>query len=170
MAYTIYSKRCRAFLGFANFYRRWIRDYCFVAHPLTTLLRKDVTFHWNTDCQRTFNKLKQCFTTAPILRHFDFDHAILVENDIFYYVSACVLSLYGDNNILHPNALFSKEHTFAECNYKIFNKELFGILRAFKEWHPYLKKFYPADYHPVQLQKSVLHVDKAPQSLPMPLV
>lgn len=132
-------KDVQAFLGFANFYRRFIKDYSKVAKALTQLTKKDVPFKWDQSAQDAFDDLKQRFTTAPILRHFDFDRPIVVETDASDYVSAGVLSQYDDDNVLHPVAFFSKKHSPPECNYEIYDKELLAIVRAFEEWRPYLE-------------------------------
>jgi hypothetical protein len=63
----------RSFLGFANFYRRFIEGYSTVAEPLTRLTRKDQPFCWETKHQKAFDMLKHAFTTAPVLRRFDHD-------------------------------------------------------------------------------------------------
>jgi hypothetical protein len=91
-------------------------------------------FLWSDECSQSFETLKQAFTTAPILRHFDYDYEIIVETDASDYVSAGVLSQYDDEGLLHPIAFFSKKHTPAECNYEIYDKELIAIIRAFEEW------------------------------------
>jgi hypothetical protein len=70
---------------------------------------------------------------VPILACFDLDQDIIVEMDASDYVSASVLSQYDDNNVLYPMAYFSKKHSTTECNYKIYDKELMAIIRAFKE-------------------------------------
>jgi hypothetical protein len=69
-----------------------------------------------------FERLKEAFTTAPVLRHFDFDHEIVVETDASDFVSAGVLSQYDKEGKLHPVAFFSKKHSPAECNYEIYDK------------------------------------------------
>jgi len=79
------------------------------------------------------------FTSAPILRHFDPDREIIVETDTSDYVSAGILSQYGDDGILHPVSFFSKKHSPAECNYEIYDKELMAIVKAFEEWQPELE-------------------------------
>jgi hypothetical protein len=60
-------KDVQAFLGFANFYRRFIKDLSKVAHPLTQLKRKDIEWNWTQEAEQAFQDLKQAFTTAPML-------------------------------------------------------------------------------------------------------
>jgi len=63
----------QSFLGFANFYRRFIQDYSRIARPLTKLTKKEAghEWKWNPEAERAFQELKKRFTTAPILAHFD---------------------------------------------------------------------------------------------------
>jgi hypothetical protein len=70
-----------------------------------------------------------------------------VETDTSDYVSAGVLSQYDDDGILHPVAFFSKKHSPAKYNYKIYDKELMAIVRAFEEWRPELE----GALHPIQV-------------------
>ena len=72
--------------------------------------------------KKAFEALKMAFTTAPILQHFDFEKAIVVETDASDFVSAGVLSQPDDNGVLRPVAFFSKKHSPAECNYEIYDK------------------------------------------------
>ena len=51
-------KGLQRFLGLASHYRRFIPQFAQVAHPLHYLTRKDVPFHWDTECQATFDDLK----------------------------------------------------------------------------------------------------------------
>jgi len=122
----------RAFLGFANFYRRFIKGYSQVVTPIVRLTRKDISFKWDEECEQAFQTLKSAFTSAPVLKHFDPDLEIIVETDASDYISAGILSQYHDG-ILHPVAFFSKKHSPAECNYEIYDKELMAIVRAFEE-------------------------------------
>jgi len=127
------------FLGFANFYRRYIRGYSIITRPLTGLTGKEKEFIWDGDHERAFKSLKTAFTTAPVLQPFDFEKRCVVETDASDFVSARVLSqpdLYG---VLHPVAFFSKKHTPAECNYEIYDNELLAVVRAFEEWRPELE-------------------------------
>ena len=132
-------KDVRVFLGFSNFYRRFIRAYSRVVSPLVNLTRKGVPFEWDGACQDAFDTLKAAFTSAPLLRHFDHERDSVVETDASDYVSAGVLSQPDDQGVMHPVAYFSKKHSPAECNYEIYDKEMLAIVRAFEEWRPHLE-------------------------------
>jgi hypothetical protein len=126
-------KDVRTFLGFANFYCRFVRNYSRIVQPLTFLTHKGVPFAWSMEQQMAFDTLKATFTSAPILARFDPDRDVIVEMDASDYVSTGVLSQYDDDNVLHPVAYFSKKHSPVECNYEIYDKELMAIVRAFEE-------------------------------------
>ena len=64
-------KDVQEFLGFANFYRRFIKDFANLAVPLTALTRKDEPWLWTPRCQKAFTLMKDAFTSAPFLAHFD---------------------------------------------------------------------------------------------------
>ena len=68
-----------------------------------------------------------------ILRHYNLNLKIIVETDTSDYVSEGILSQYNKNGVLHLIAYFFKKHNSAECNYKIYNKELMAIVCMFKE-------------------------------------
>jgi len=109
---------------------------------------KYVPFVWGPEQQAAFNLLKKVFTSAPILRQFDYDPEIIVATDASDYVSASILSQYDDEGILHLVAFYSKKHSPAECNCEIrYDKELLAIVRAFEEWRPHLE----GSLHPIQI-------------------
>jgi hypothetical protein len=122
----------QAFLGFCNFYRRFIRGYSNIMKPLTLLTRKDQPFEWTLACQAAFELMKKTVTEAPILKHFDRTKTSYVEADASDYVTSGVLSQMDDDSILHPVAFFSKRLCPAECNYEIYDKELLAIIRCFE--------------------------------------
>ena len=106
--------------------------------PITKLTGKSTPCTWGTEQERAFQGLKDAFTSAPILQHFDYEKAIVVETNASDYVSAGVPSQPDDQGVLRPVAFFSKKHSPAEGNYEIYDKELLAIVRSFKEWHPHL--------------------------------
>ena len=61
-------KEVRSFLGFGNFYRKFIHKYSEIAKPLNDLLKKDKPFNWTEECQKALENLKNRFTAEPVLR------------------------------------------------------------------------------------------------------
>jgi hypothetical protein len=86
-------KDIQSFLGFANFYRRFIPKYSGLSAPLTRLLRKNMDFAWTDKAQKAFEALKTAFTTAPILVHFNPDYRSVVETDASCNVITSLTSL-----------------------------------------------------------------------------
>jgi hypothetical protein len=58
----------RSFLGYAGFYRHFIKDFSYIARPLTNLLTKDVPFEFNDACLKSFEILKKTLISAPIIQ------------------------------------------------------------------------------------------------------
>src|SRR5205814_3149740 len=108
----------QGFLGFANFYRRFIKHFSNIVRPLVNLTKKDVKFDWTVECERAFNDLKHRFTTALILAHFDPDLECVVETDSSDHTQGGILSQYDKDGVLHPVAFFSRKLDPAESNYE----------------------------------------------------
>jgi len=129
----------QSFLGFANFYRRFIQDYSRVARPLTELTKKEQgkEWSWNLEAESAFQELKKRFTTAPILAHFDAASPVIIETDASDFAIGAVLSQRDNENRLHPVAFHSRKFQPAEINYEIHDKELLAVVDAFKYWRRY---------------------------------
>jgi len=125
------------FLGFANFYRRFIQNYSQIARPLMELTKKTEKWSWKREAGEAFEKLKQRFTTAPILAHFDPAKPVILETDASDFAIGAVLSQPDEEIRLHPIAFHSRKFTPAEINYEIHNKELLAIVDTFKHWRQY---------------------------------
>ena len=133
-------KDIQSFLGFANFYWRFILKYSAITKPLTSATKKNITFVWTSDCKSAFQLLKSAFSSALILAHFQLEYKTIIETDALDYAVATVLSQLNPNaNEIHPVAFFSQTMQSAKLNYEIHDKELLSIFVAFKEWHTYLK-------------------------------
>ncbi len=130
MATTI--KELQRFLGFSNFYRRFIQNYSTLTGPLTNLLRnKPKSLSWSTAANEAFERLKTSFTQAPILVHPDPERPFIVEVDASTTGVGAVLSQQqGNPSRLHPCAFFSRKLSLAERNYDIGNRELLAIKLA----------------------------------------
>jgi transposase InsO family protein len=130
----------QSFLGFCNFYRRFIRNYGRVARPLNRLTRKDVPFKFDTACHESFKKLKELLISAPVLIHYRPNRPTRLETDSSDGVVAAVLSqLYEEDSQWHPVAFFSKTMAPAECNYAIHDKEMLAIIRSLQEYRAELE-------------------------------
>jgi hypothetical protein len=132
-------KEVQSFLGFANFYRRFIANYSDMSVPLTRLTRKNVRWEWSPVCQEAFRLLKDAFTSAPALHHFDPALPPIVETDASDYAIAGILSLRAADGDVHPVAFYSRTLHGAELNYDTHDKELLAIFEAFKTWRHYLE-------------------------------
>ena len=129
----------RGFLGFANFYRRFIKDFAKMARPLNDLTKKDVPWTWGTGQQEAFDALKQAFITAPILRLWDPTRPTRVEVDASGFATGGVLLQQHEDTLWHPVAFRSASMDPAERNYEIYDREMLGIIEALKDWRNFLE-------------------------------
>ncbi|KAI3368651.1 hypothetical protein L3Q82_025653 [Scortum barcoo] len=133
-------KQLQRFLGFANFYRRFIRGYSTVAAPLTALTSSKVTFQWSVAAKEAFDALKTRFTSAPILIMPDPERQFILEVDASDVGVGAVLSQRSlEDQKLHPCAFFSRRLSPAEKNYDIGNRELLAVKLALEEWRHWLE-------------------------------
>ncbi|KAI2652428.1 Transposon Tf2-8 polyprotein [Labeo rohita] len=129
-------KELQRFLGFANFYRRFVEGFSLITSSLTNLLKgHPKTLYWTTDANTAFEMLKKAFTQAPLLTHPDPDLPFVVKVDASTTGVGAVLSQHhGTPPRLHPCAYFSRKLSPAEMNYDIGNRELLAIKPALEEW------------------------------------
>jgi len=128
----------RSFLGFSNFYRRFIHDYSSIARPLHDLTKKDIPFDWSTNCQEAFQNLIKALTSAPVLTHPDFSKPFLIEADASQYAIGAILSQKDDSGRYRPCAYLSHSLDETKRNWTVHDRELYSIVYALKEWRHYL--------------------------------
>jgi hypothetical protein len=131
-------REIQQFLGFANFYRRFIPGYSRVIAPMTRLLKKDINFDFDDAARASFAAIKEAFTSASFLRHFHPSLETVIETDASDFAISGVLSQYH-SKVLHPVAFMSRKMSPAERNYEIHDKELLAIVAAIKIWRHYLE-------------------------------
>ena len=130
----------RRFLGFANFYRRFIRGFSRVAAPLSALTSTLRPFSWSPEADAAFTTLKQLFTSAPVLIFPDPGHQFIVEVDASDVGLGAVLSQRSEEDqLIHPVAFLSRRFTPAERNYDVGNRELLAVHAALEEWRHWLE-------------------------------
>jgi hypothetical protein len=133
-------KAVQSFLGFANFYRRFIDGFSKIVLPMLETTHKDqAQFVWTKEAGKSFEKLKAMFTSAPMLLQFDHERETILETDSSGWSVGGVFMQVDDTGIMKPCAFFSKKNSPAECNYEIYDKEMLAIIRCLEEWDAELR-------------------------------
>ncbi|KAJ1593268.1 hypothetical protein NDA11_006650 [Ustilago hordei] len=124
------------FLGFANFYRRFIAHFARIAKPLTSLVKpteRFKKFELPEEAQQAFHQLIQSFTSAGVLQHFDYHLPTRLETDASDFAIAGVLKQEHEGR-WHPVAFYSRKMSSAEKNYEIHDKELLAVVACLTQW------------------------------------
>ena len=123
-------KDVQKFLGLANYYRQFMKDFAMIAKPLHETTRKDKKWNWGERQQKAFEELKKRFTTEPVLVTPDLDKKIRVEVDVSDFAIGGVLSMKCEDEKWSPVAYISKSLNEAERNYEIHDKEMLAIIKC----------------------------------------
>ena len=123
--------------------------------PLTALLKKSETSHapkpggkksegsgkweWTRDTELALRKLKNVFTEAPILQHFDPAKPIVLQTDASGFAIAGILNQYDGFGVLRPVNFYSWKCSPAEQNYDNDDEKLLAIVETLKQWRHYLE-------------------------------
>ena len=121
------------FLGLANYYRKFVRNFSLISAPLTDLLRKDTAYEWKTEQATAFEALKTALTSKPVLLIPDAKGDFEITSDASNIGIGAVLSQAG-----HPVAHFSRKLNKAEKNYAAHEKEALAVIEAVKQWRVYI--------------------------------
>jgi len=133
-------KQVQAFLGFANFYHRFIENFAKISKPLSGLTKKDSTWTWGKEQQNAFEVLKKAFTTAPVLRILNDEDPFKLSTNVSDFAIGAVLSQKDmQTNLWHLVAFFYKSLDVHERNYKIYDKELLAVIQGLEEYRYYLE-------------------------------
>src|SRR5258707_11065196 len=124
----------QSFLRFVNFYCHFITDYSQLTLPLTNLCKKTTPWIFGEKETTAFRSLKNLFSTAPVLCHWEPDLSMMVEMDASDHAIAGILSVTTQDNEICPVAFFSHSLQGAEKNYDTHDKELLAVFKAFKNW------------------------------------
>ena len=124
----------RSFIGFCNFYRKFIPNFSAIAQPLHNLTKKGVVFHWGKEQDNAFIKLKETFLSTPVIKMPDTTKPFFVMTDASLTASGGILMQKDSNGDLHPCAHHSATFSPTEQNYDIYDRELLTVIQALKEW------------------------------------
>ena len=132
----------RKFLGFVNFFRRFIERFAAISRPLEELTGKYAQFCWTPACQRAFDRLRQALVSAPVLRLPDTNKLFRVVTDASDVAIAGVLMQRGEESLWHPVAYTSRRLRPEEVNYHANERETLAMVHALRVWKTYLfRKF-----------------------------
>lgn len=127
----------KRFTAFANFYRRFIKNFAQLATPLNKLTRKRVEFVWSDECEEAFQAPKSRLMKPPILQYPDFNRPFIVTVDASNSACGAVLSQENDGHDL-PICFISRSFQKGELNKPVIEKELLAIHFAITYLRPYL--------------------------------
>ncbi|KAH9658022.1 hypothetical protein KPL70_023327 [Citrus sinensis] len=130
-------REVRSFLGHADFYRRFIKDFSKVSRPLCNLLAKDVPFIFDDSCLVAFEKLKQLLTSSPIIQPPNWSLPFELMCDASDYAVGAVLGQRVDR-ILHVFYYASMTLNDAQLNYSTTEKEMLAVVFALEKFRSYL--------------------------------
>ena len=161
----------QSFLGLASYYRRFIKNFAEIAHPLIELTKKkkdkanekikkmkkaeedgNNTWKWGDAEQKAFETLRECLITPPIVAFPDFDKEFLIFTDASNYGIGAVLSQIQDDKEV-VIAYSSRHLNTAERNYSAIEREALAIVYGIKRYRHYLQdeKFeIISDHRPLQ--------------------
>jgi len=123
------KKEVQSFLGFTNFYRKFIKDFSEHTRPLFDLTRNDARWRWEGAEQSAFDRLKQSVTAAPVLISPDSTRPFRIEADSSDFATGAILSqVSAEDEKWHPVTFLSKSLSPVERNYEIHNKEMLAII------------------------------------------
>src|SRR5258707_10721694 len=126
-------KDVQSFIGFVNFYQRFICDFSEIAHPLHALTWKLKDWSWGAAKQQAFDVLKSTITSAPMLAFPSKSSPFHLECDTSNFTTGAVLSQQQEDRLFHPIGFMSKSFSDTERNYQIHNKEMLVIMCALEE-------------------------------------
>ncbi|THH08105.1 hypothetical protein EW145_g2929 [Phellinidium pouzarii] len=131
-------KEVQQFLGFTNYYRRFINNYTSIAQPLDELKMKGIEWEWTPEREQAFQRLKSKFLEQPILTMPNFTKPFILETDASQKATGAVLHQYDANGNLKPCGYVSQALDSTQQRYEIYDRELLAIICGIKAWQHYL--------------------------------
>ena len=139
-------KEVKQFLGLIGYYRKFVPRFSDVARSLTNLTKKDIIFEWTSECQQTFELLKDLLMQEPILKYPDPTKPYTLYTDASKYVWSCVLTQEYEHEIDGKRKKIYHPITYASClfkgsqiNWATLTKEAFAIYSSVKKLTYYLE-------------------------------
>ncbi|UYV70981.1 K02A2.6-like, partial [Cordylochernes scorpioides] len=157
------QKTLQSFLGAVNVYNKFIADYARLRTPLNKLLKKDVKWNWDQDCQQAFTTLKESLTSKPVLHLYQVGSPCRLYCDASTQGIAGILKQVHPDGQVHPVQYFSRALRAHERNYTVSELECLAIVESVDKFRIYLTGFISADiikqHQPTQHTASTFNID-----------
>ena len=136
------AKQVKVFLGTANYYNRFIKDYSAKAYPLYQLSRKGRKFKWEGEHQKGFDEIRRSLIEAPVMSYPLDDGLYILDTDASGYAIGGVLSQVqlNDEGVEEEKVISygSKSLQPREQRYCTRRRELLAIVHFVKVFRAYL--------------------------------
>ena len=126
-------KGIHGFLGLAEYYRKFIRNFGGIAAPLHQLLIKD-GLKWNEALEFAFKQLKEALASPLVLALLDFSQLFVIEYDAS---GIGIVAILSQNN--RPISYFSEALKGSTLALSTYEKEMLAMVKSIQKWrHIYL--------------------------------
>ena len=132
-------KQVRSFVGMAQFYRRFVKDFSTIMRPIYALTNHNVDFVWSAACQRAFETVKKALICNAVLTHPDFSKEFTITTDASDYGLGACLAQEDKNSFLRPIAFASRCLNSAEQNYSATDRELLAVVFGLEQFKHYVE-------------------------------
>ncbi|GBG59559.1 hypothetical protein CBR_g49819 [Chara braunii] len=127
----------RSFLGLANYYRKFVRNFSTIVAPLRRLLKKEAIWQWYKDCTSALKKLKRALIEYLVLKVADPSLSFVVTTDASQYGIGAVLQ-QDDDNGYRPVEFMSARMPSEKVATSTYERELYSLRQALEHWKHYL--------------------------------
>lgn len=131
------QRQIKSWLGLCSYYRKFVENFAQIVKPINRLLKKDIKYEWNEECQKAFDLMKVKLTTPPLLIYPDFEKDFIIRTDSSDYGCGAILSqgkIREDLPICYMSKTFNKH----QIKYNTTQKELLAIIEALRYFRPYV--------------------------------
>ena len=126
----------RRFLGFMNYFNRFIPKYAELAGPLHAQT-SDKAESWSAECTANWNTLRKLLAKATMMYHPVFDLPFHVYPDAsMLSIGGCLMQMH--NGISQPIAFIARKLLPAEQRYTTTEQEMLAMVYCFQKWRCYL--------------------------------
>ncbi|MCP4460182.1 MAG: hypothetical protein GY816_19485 [Cytophagales bacterium] len=126
-------------LGMFNFYRKFIKNFSQICHPLFQLLKSEANFKWNSQCTRAIHQLRKLLTSAPLLQYPNLGADFIITSDASLLgIGGQLSQIANKDGMEHPIAFVSRALKKYEKNYSINELEALAVVYCFEVFRPYV--------------------------------